>query len=335
MKLKYFVLIFVFLLYAGMASHLTYLYLNEGKESKRINKTNSKFVYFCDISSILSTKSNFIDILEDFYPKEIFEDEHSKIRWIDKAGAIYLSYRYNFSKAQLICDEDSRDIIFFLKNGEKFFFKNGLMLPEKDVSVNENFSSYLYYEYIKSDLIFDEYPLFFSTFINDRFTNYAFFNSIYGKDKREIETNFSYFKINKYKFQINNKNKCSYRFSKALAEINREIDENEDVKSWFKNLRSISSYSRREVAYQKRPSLHSWAIAIDISPKTYNKEIYWYWTSKFNDYWWTIPEEYKAYFPQKMIAIFEKYGFCWGGKWKRYDLMHFEYRPEIFYRKYN
>lgn len=335
MKPKYFVFIFVFLLYLGMAFHLTYLYIKESDESKEFDKSSSKFVYFSDISSILNKTYDFDNILENFFPDEIFADEYSKIRWIDKANAIYLSYRYNFSKAQLIYGENSRDIIFFLKNGEKFFFKNGLMFPEKDVFVNENFSSYLYYEYIKSDLVFDEYPLFFSTFVNDRFTNYAFFNSIYGKDKREIETNFSYFKINKYRFQINNKNKCAYRFSKALIEINREIDENEDIKLWFKNLRSISSYSRREVAYQKRPSLHSWAIAIDISPITHNKEIYWYWTSKFHDYWWAIPEENKAYFPQKMIEIFEKYGFCWGGKWKRYDLMHFEYRPEIFFRKYN
>ena len=29
------------------------------------------------------------------------------------------------------------------------------------------------------------------------------------------------------------------------------------------------------------------------------------------------------------MAAFENEGFIWGGKWHEYDLMHFEYRPEI------
>ncbi|MDR1839603.1 MAG: M15 family metallopeptidase, partial [Treponema sp.] len=33
--------------------------------------------------------------------------------------------------------------------------------------------------------------------------------------------------------------------------------------------------------------------------------------------------------PQKVIKIFETYGFIWGGKWLFFDTMHFEYRPEI------
>nr|WP_310556777.1 M15 family metallopeptidase [Flavobacterium sp.] len=33
--------------------------------------------------------------------------------------------------------------------------------------------------------------------------------------------------------------------------------------------------------------------------------------------------------PQKIVAIFEKYGFIWGGNWTHYDTMHFEYRPEL------
>jgi peptidoglycan LD-endopeptidase CwlK len=31
----------------------------------------------------------------------------------------------------------------------------------------------------------------------------------------------------------------------------------------------------------------------------------------------------------EIVAIFEKHGFIWGGKWYHYDTMHFEYRPEL------
>jgi len=29
------------------------------------------------------------------------------------------------------------------------------------------------------------------------------------------------------------------------------------------------------------------------------------------------------------VAVFERHGFIWGGKWFHYDTMHFEYRPEL------
>ena len=31
----------------------------------------------------------------------------------------------------------------------------------------------------------------------------------------------------------------------------------------------------------------------------------------------------------EIVRAFEAEGFIWGGKWHEYDLMHFEYRPEI------
>ena len=34
-------------------------------------------------------------------------------------------------------------------------------------------------------------------------------------------------------------------------------------------------------------------------------------------------------FPASVVAAFEAQGFIWGGKWSEFDLMHFEYRPEI------
>jgi peptidoglycan LD-endopeptidase CwlK len=34
-------------------------------------------------------------------------------------------------------------------------------------------------------------------------------------------------------------------------------------------------------------------------------------------------------YPQEIVELFEKHGFIWGGKWSHFDLMHFEYRPEV------
>lgn len=77
----------------------------------------------------------------------------------------------------------------------------------------------------------------------------------------------------------------------------------------------------RKVRGTSRPSMHSFAIAIDVAvPRS--------------DYWrWNKPDaagrfRYKNRFPLEIVEIFERHGFIWGGKWYHFDTMHFEYRPE-------
>jgi hypothetical protein len=63
-------------------------------------------------------------------------------------------------------------------------------------------------------------------------------------------------------------------------------------------------------------------IAIDIAVKHAH---YWQWeksNAQGHDIW-------RNSIPNTIVAIFEKYGFIWGGKWYHYDTMHFEYRPEL------
>jgi hypothetical protein len=71
-------------------------------------------------------------------------------------------------------------------------------------------------------------------------------------------------------------------------------------------------------------SLHSFGIAIDINVAESN---YWQWDCKCKNEKTKL--NYTNRIPQLIIAIFEKYGFIWGGKWYHYDTMHFEYRPEL------
>ena len=40
-------------------------------------------------------------------------------------------------------------------------------------------------------------------------------------------------------------------------------------------------------------------------------------------------ENIRNNYPQEIVELFEKHGFIWGGKWSHFDLMHFEYRPEM------
>lgn len=78
-------------------------------------------------------------------------------------------------------------------------------------------------------------------------------------------------------------------------------------------------FAWRRIAGENRLSPHAFGIAFDISPGI---ATYWRW-SKLR------PHPLQQSYPSAIVEAFENEGFIWGGKWHEYDLMHFEYRPEI------
>jgi hypothetical protein len=80
------------------------------------------------------------------------------------------------------------------------------------------------------------------------------------------------------------------------------------------------TYNCRTVADTGQPSPHGYGIAIDLNTAFSD---YWYWRQHDG------PVLYRNRLPEEIVAIFEKHGFIWGGKWYHYDTMHFEYRPEL------
>ena len=93
---------------------------------------------------------------------------------------------------------------------------------------------------------------------------------------------------------------------------------------WKEYLIPAGTYNWRYIAGSNRLSSHSYGIAIDINAKYSN---YWRWDFPTATEYCDIP--YKNNIPLDIVKIFEKHGFIWGGRWKHYDTMHFEYRPEL------
>lgn len=85
------------------------------------------------------------------------------------------------------------------------------------------------------------------------------------------------------------------------------------------------TFSWRVIKGTTRLSTHSFGITMDINTSYSN---YWQWDNKTTDEYKKIPH-YMNRIPFEIVAIFEKHGFIWGGKWYHYDTMHFEYRPEL------
>ncbi|AXY72981.1 M15 family peptidase [Paraflavitalea soli] len=85
------------------------------------------------------------------------------------------------------------------------------------------------------------------------------------------------------------------------------------------------TFTWRVIKGTNRLSTHSFGITMDINIGYSN---YWQWDNKTTDETRKIPS-YINRIPFEIVAIFEKHGFIWGGKWYHYDTMHFEYRPEL------
>lgn len=78
-------------------------------------------------------------------------------------------------------------------------------------------------------------------------------------------------------------------------------------------------FAWRRIAGEDRLSPHAFGIAIDLNAK---RAPYWRWSR-------ARPHPLQHTYPPEIVAAFEAEGFIWGGKWHEYDLMHFEYRPEL------
>ena len=70
----------------------------------------------------------------------------------------------------------------------------------------------------------------------------------------------------------------------------------------------------------------------EISPHTFGVAVDIHWRPGL-DYWLDSPPgdgyRYRSVMPEEIVAVFERHGFIWGGKWRHFDGMHFEYRPEL------
>ena len=102
----------------------------------------------------------------------------------------------------------------------------------------------------------------------------------------------------------------------ALQAVSDELDALPDSEKRF--LYPLGgSYVCRGIADSGSRSMHAYGAAIDINVA-------------LSDYWlWEHSQGPRHQTPPDIVAIFERHGFIWGGKWSHYDTMHFEYRPEL------
>lgn len=208
------------------------------------------------------------------------------------------------------------------------YFDTGASLPLGQVS-SAPFTARLNHASI-ADQLSQVYPLNFVAPKQyedaGRLRNDAFFKQLYGTTKQQVANNLVTvtWKPSGARLRFNQKQGAAAQ----LQKVGDELANYPELKRYVST--SLGAFNWRPIAGTKRLSSHSFGVAVDFQlPKGLHR--YWRWDGcKTED----APCAYPSQLMQddnlkRVVAIFEKHGFIWGGKWSSYDTPHFEYRPEL------
>ncbi len=154
-----------------------------------------------------------------------------------------------------------------------------------------------------------------------RFRVTAFFNRVYGGTSQQVQANLATVNFCGRKVQFNARNGAAAALGRVGENLAALIRCKPELRQYLFPLGG--SVNRRSIAGTNRPSPHSWGIAFDLNPR---HGAYWRWQKSPTA---ASVLDLRRSYPQAIVEIFEAQGFIWGGKWSHYDLMHFEYRPEL------
>ena len=205
------------------------------------------------------------------------------------------------------------------------FKDNQLIFKDKSTLIYDDFNTKSLQDLIENPDIEDQFFYDYNLGrINDagRIRNEAFFKKIYGNTQIEVRKKLVEIvwcpKLVNQKIKITTIN----GIDKIVQKLSLELDNHPEYKNYLQNI--AGTFNWRKIAGTNRLSMHSFGMTIDINTKFSN---YWQWDCKCKNE--DAKLTYKNKIPKKLIQIFEKYGFIWGGNWQHYDTMHFEYRPEL------
>lgn len=142
----------------------------------------------------------------------------------------------------------------------------------------------------------------------------ALLQALYGASEAEVRKNLRSATLHGRRLRL--VSQAAVGLQKAEVVLAEAVRRQPDLSPWLK---PAGGFLWRRIAGEQRLSPHAFGIALDISPE---RAPYWRWSRQW-------PQPLQQSYPTAIVAAFEEQGFIWGGKWHEYDLMHFEYRPEI------
>lgn len=220
----------------------------------------------------------------------------------------YPDYLINVEKS-----EDGK-VYVVMKSGKKLLYDDGKTKNQAQKSANPDLQ----------DVLEQIYPLgkiseLLPTHYNPGCVrHYPLLKEVYGANKTKIQSNLVKISIG-YKFVEFNRNNQAAQSLKSVMKELLPLARN-SYKIYRAAFPSSGTFNYRLIGSTSRLSSHAFGIAIDLNS---HKNDYWRWNTRDDG------QKRLASYPQEIARIFENYGFVWGGKWGNFDIMHYEYRPEI------
>lgn len=209
----------------------------------------------------------------------------------------------------LIKEINDNQVILF--DGQKITYDDGLTKDHSGRLDNSDVEDMFYDVYALPD----PEPSF--QYDPGRSRSEALFKAMYGKSSAEVQKKLVPVEWFGQKVQFMSLNGAA----DSLRAVAKEIALYPELRPYLK---SSGTFYWRQVRGAKRMSAHSYGIAFDIGV---DKSDYWLWKSGSNDE--NKKVKYSNRIPRKLVEIFQKHGFIWGGSWYHFDTMHFEFRPEL------
>jgi len=214
------------------------------------------------------------------------------------------------------------DDVVFSMAGHPIHFQDGRMLARERLDEVDGFDP-IFYDYPLERLVSPPPLTDLPTYSTD------YLEALFGRTESEVRRHCRSISFLDHNLFVNT------LILEPLREVEQEIREaaarDAEVVRWLEELDVAYSFLFRDIAKSQTRSLHGFGLAVDLVPRSYGGlHVYWQWSRVLDrEGWFRIPLSQRWSPPQAVIEAFEHNGFVWGGKWSRFDTVHFEYRPEI------
>jgi hypothetical protein len=223
---------------------------------------------------------------------------------------------YPGAVAALERDAEGR-LVLALTNGQRLMYDDGLPRDQRQALENPDVRTMLAQAY-PLGLVNDQSANPAAGFDPGRARVQALFTALYGASEAQVRQNCVAASFGGKRLVFNARFGAAQALARVWQHLQAQLPGHPE---WNAILFPVGgTLAWRHIAGSKRLSMHSFGVAIDLNPHLP------YWRNGLS------PEaavaRRKAFAPE-IIQAFEAEGFIWGGKWASFDLMHFEYRPEI------
>jgi hypothetical protein len=147
---------------------------------------------------------------------------------------------------------------------------------------------------------------------------YGLLKQVDGRTKEQIEKNLKGVPMGGKTCAFNKNNGAADALATAMKEIAALAQQKPAIYPFVFPVNG--TYNYRVIAGTNQLSPHAFGTTIDLKR---DDRDYWKWVPRKEG------QKRLDMYPREVVRIFENHGFIWGGKWGHFDILHYEYRPEL------